>query len=256
LKAIIRYTLITALRDLLFIGLLVITIGAMFIAHFLGGTALSEQQQMILTYVAGSTRLILITGLVLFVCFHVKRAFDNKEIEVILSKPISRQKFIASYLLSFGILAIIVTIPTVMAIAAIAKPNIKGLLFWGGSLIFEGIMMVAFAMVSSLIMESGVAACLATLSFYCLSRMMGFFIMAIHHPKLLPSSGQAFNWLMDSILMLVSVVLPRLDLFGKTSWLVYGIEKSTDLWVFSIQSLVYVPLLLFMAIIDFKRKQF
>ena len=52
-----------------------------------------------------------------------------------------------------------------------------------------------------------------------------------------------------------AMLLPRLDLFGKTSWLLYGFEMQ-GLWAFVLQSAVYVPLLLMMAMYDFTRRQF
>jgi ABC-type transport system involved in multi-copper enzyme maturation permease subunit len=256
--SIIRYTLITAFRDLLFIGLLGIILLAMTVSTFLGGTALTEQDQMTIAYMAGTTRLILATGLILFVCFHVKRSFDNKEIEVILSKPISRSSFIFSYWLAFAVLSIILTIPVTIFVGIFTKVNITGLIYWGLSLICEGIMVIAFALVSSLILRSAVASALSCLCFYFLSRMMGFFVAAIHNPfnTKLPSAGYIIDWICEWFLQLVSVILPRLDLFGKTSWLIYGVNNLSDVMVFPIQSLVYIPLLLAMAIFDFKRKQF
>jgi ABC-type transport system involved in multi-copper enzyme maturation permease subunit len=255
--SIIRYTLITALRDFLFIGLLGVILLAMFVSSFLGATAISEQDQMTISYLAGTSRLILIIGLVLFVCFHVKRSFDNKEIEVILSKAISRTSFIFSYWLAFALLSLLVTIPVTVFVFIFTKPNIVGLFYWGVSLVCEGVMIIAFALVSSLIMRSAVASALSTLCFYFLSRMMGFFIAAIHNPfnTNIPSD-HVLNWLSEWVLLLVSTILPRLDLFGKTSWLIYGISNISDILIFPLQSLIYIPLMLLMAIFDFKRKQF
>lgn len=261
--SIIRYTMITALRDFLFIGLLGLILVAMFISHFLGNTALVEQNQMTLSYMGSITRLILITGLILFVCFHVRRSFDNKEIEVILSKSISRTKFITSYWLAFAILSLIVTIPVTILICGFAETNHSGLLFWSISLMLEGLMMVAFAMLSALIMNSAVTSALSSLGFYFISRMMGFFVATIYNrPGQVTLSfdnftwGNSLNWLSEQILVLCSTLLPRLDLFGKTSWLIYGISDKKELVIFFLQSIIYIPLLLAVANFDFKRKQF
>ncbi|MFN7038151.1 MAG: hypothetical protein ACK4OM_01080 [Alphaproteobacteria bacterium] len=254
--SIIRFTLITAIRDLLFIGLLAVILTAMFISCFLGSTALVEQDQMTLAYMAGSTRLILVVGLVLFVCFHVRRSFDNKEIEVILTKPISKNLFVISYWLAFALLSVIITVPIVVIVAALKIANFNGLTFWGISLILEGIMIVAFAMLSALIMKSAVASALSTLSFYFLSRMMGFFVATVSNFPTSFSLASLPKWGSESILKLVSTILPRLDLFGKTSWLVHGISNAGEINIFLLQSLVYIPLLLAIIIFDFKRKQF
>lgn len=259
--SIIRYTLITALRDLLFIGLLATVLLAIYISNFLGGTALAEQEQMTLSYLAGSVRLIVTVGLILFVCFHVRRSFDNKEIEVIISKPISRGSFILAYWLAFALLSVIVNVSVITFITMLTKPNSTGLLYWGCSLLCEGIMVVAFAMLSSLIMRSAVASALSSLCFYIISRMMGFFVAMINQtPGALrfemPNSDGAVDYFSNWILYLVSTVLPRLDLFAKSSWLIYGVKETHDLFFFPLQSLVYIPFLLAMALYDFRKKQF
>lgn len=251
--AIIRYTLLTALRDWLFIGLLLFIIVSVSVSVFLGSTALVEQHQMTLSYVAGSTRLILILGLVLFVCFHVRRSFENREIELILSRPISRTSFVLSYWTGFAVLAVTLIIP-ILTVIAFLKPEGAGLLYWGTSVLAESAIIVAFALVSSLILTSAVSAVLATLAFYLLSRMMGFFVATITLPTQVV--GLRLEQWMEMVLKGVSIILPRLDLYGKSAWLIYGVDKIEALWVYQVQSLIYIPLLLAMAIFDFKRKQF
>lgn len=256
--SIIRYTLLTALRDLLFIGLFVIVLGAVAISFMLGSTALIEQEQMVISYIAGSVRLILITGLILFICFHVRRSFENKEIDLTLSRPISRTAIIIAYWLGFTLLAFMLSIPVIATIGLVTKVNLQGLQFWGFSLLCETALITAFALVSALIMQSAVTSALSCLGFYLMARMMGFFILTT---KAMPASldgnlDTKITWLMEKTLTVISITFPRLDLFGKTSWLIYGIDNALHLWIVPIQSLIFIPLLLSVAVFDFKRKQF
>lgn len=254
---IIRYTLLTALRDRLFIGLFAATLTAVMLSFFLGSTALVEQDQMTIAYAAGSARITVITGLVLFICFHVRRSFDNKEIDIILSRPLSRVAFVLSYWAGFVVLSILLILPVILMVWMFTKPDSAGLLYWGASLIAEGMLISAFALVASLIMRSAVASVLACAAFYLLSRMMGFFVMMVSRPISFSADIEAkTNFILTWMLKVISVILPRLDLYGKTSWLLYGTHAIHDLWLFQVQSLVYIPLLLGMAIWDFKRKQF
>lgn len=254
--SIIRHTLITALRDYLFIGLVATLLVAVFISCFLGSTAIVEQEQMTLSYMAGSTRLINVIGLILFVCFHVRRAFDNKEIEVTLTKPISKAKFVIAYWFAFALLAIIMSAILITIIASLNLIKIKALSIWSLSLLFESIMIIAFAMLSALIMRGAVTAALSSMCFYFVARMMGFFIATIDHLPHSFSFENLFHWCSESVLRAVSIILPRLDLFGKTSWLIYDSAGSQELILILTQSLVYIPLLLAVIIFDFKRKQF
>ncbi len=255
MKTIIRYTMITASRDWLFIGLGLIIFMAYGLSVFTGSTALVEQQQMSLAYFAGSSRIILVTGLIVFVCFHVRRSFENREIESILSKPISRSEFVISYWLGFAILAFIAVIPVVIIIALLQTPDILGLLYWGISIGLEISIIVAFALLTALIMNSAVSAVLSCFSFYLISRLMGFFMIAMDNPGSLMGTGQ-WGWLLEYVMQAISMIIPRLDMFAKSQWLIYGVENQADLWIFPAQALVYIPLILAVAIYDFKRKQF
>jgi ABC-type transport system involved in multi-copper enzyme maturation permease subunit len=252
---IIRYTLITALRDWLFIGLFVIISAAIAISMFLASTALVEQQQMAIAYAAGTSRVIVIGGLIIFVSFHVRRLFENREIEVILSRPMSRGKFVVAYWVGFVVLGIIMAFPLIIALEVLTKPNEIGLLYWGSSLILEIALIMAFALVSALILRSAVTSVLSSFGFYALARMMGFFTATIHVPTALIKSAD-FSRIMQFVLEAVSVVLPRLDLFGETNWLVYGLNQAENIWVYAVQSAIYIPLLLALAVFDFQRKQF
>lgn len=254
MKTIIRYTLLTALRDWLFIGLVLLVGMAYGLSVFTGSTALVEQSQMSIAYFAGSSRLVLMVGLIVFVCFHVRRLFDNREIESMLSKPISRTEFVFSYWFGFLILAIIAVVPVVIIMESIYRPNNAGLAYWVASLILELAVVLAFALVSSLILRSAVSAVMASFSFYLISRLMGFFVIAIEQHSLMTTGG--WGQVMALVLKYISSVIPRLDLYAKSSWLIYGVDGQMDLWVFQVQSIVFIGLLLSMAVFDFKRKQF
>lgn len=255
MNTIIRFTLLTAMRDWLFIGLFIAVMAAYGLSVFMGSTALVEQSQMSLAYFAGASRIILVTGLIIFVCFHVRRSFENREIESILSKPISRAEFVIAYWIGFAVLAALAVIPSIVIIALLNKPDALGLAYWGSSLIMEISLVLAFALVAALIMRSAVSAVMACFGFYFISRLMGFFIAAMSNTSSLMGEGKTGD-IMQAILKVISTVTPRLDLFAKSSWLIYGVNGQNDLWVFQIQSFVYIFFLLSMAIFDFKRKQF
>ena len=110
------------------------------------------------------------------------------------------------------------------------------------------------ALFFALILGSPVTSARAAIGFYVFARTSGAVLGILSGSWLDLSStfavfaGWAFR--------ILSTVIPRLDLFGQTSWLVYGFEGSALDWAAVLQTLVYVPLLLAMAIYDFQRKQF
>jgi len=207
---------------------------------------------MVISYAAGSSRLIMMIGLIVFVCFHVRRAFDNREIELILSRPISRHAFIFSYWLGFAVLSALIVLPIALAIAFLARLQTLGTLYFAASLLCESFIIVAFALFISLIVKSAVGAVMACFGFYFLSRMMGFFLVLIENSHTNPIS---LNGLLEKLLYVLSIIVPRLDQFAQSKWLVYGPE-GMHLHFFLIQTIVYIPFLLLLAIADFRNKQF
>ena len=104
-------------------------------------------------------------------------------------------------------------------------------------------------------MKSAVASVMSTFCFYLVSRLMGFFMIAMDNPASLMTSGK-FGSILEAVMRFISTIIPRLDMFAKSEWLIYGVSDQADLWIFPVQALVFILLLLAVAVFDFKRKQF
>ena len=255
MKTLFKFILLTGLRDKLYLSLLLILTGIFGLSNLVGFSALSEEGQMQLVYFSFLSRVVIVCGMTLFICFYINKEFENKEIDFILAKPISRNAFVLSYWGSFNLISLILIIPVVFVAWFFNKPNLVGLLWWSISVILELMLVSTFAIVSSLILKSAVVSVLASFSFYFISRMMGFFVYSISIPKDIASfkSSSGFS---EGLLKIISVVFPRLDLFGKSEWLLYGIKNIKDIYIVLIQSFIYIALMLFIAFNDFRRKQF
>lgn len=254
MKAILKYILLTAARDWLFIGLFISVMACAGISFFLGSTALSEQNMMQLAFISGATRLILVIGMILFICFHIRRSFENREIEFIISRPISRSTFLFAYFFSFLVLSLLLLLPIVALIYILFRPDFVGVLGWGLSVFCELVLLSTFSILASLILKSAVSAVLGCFGFYIISRIMGYAVSTIIIPAQLNNVN--FNVSLEIILKALSSLLPRLDQFAQSKWLVYGSMDISDVSFFVIQSVIYVSLILFMSIHDFSKKQF
>lgn len=248
----IRYILLTAMRDWLFWVLLIGVLCAASIAGLLGSTAFLESQEMTITYAAGSSRVMLMLGLIVFVCFHVRQAFDTKEIDVILSRPIARGNLVIAYWLGFMLVAFFLLLPIVAIIGLIGAPNPAGFAFWALSLFMEASIVVSLALFSAFALRSAVTSVLGCMGLYVVSRMMVFFVMTAENPMFSNLKYIGLRFLLQGI----SAVVPRLDFFGKSEWLVYGLKLTAEWHLFVLQAVIFVPLLLIASILDFKRKQF
>jgi ABC-type transport system involved in multi-copper enzyme maturation permease subunit len=248
----IRYILITALRDWFFLGLLFGVICATLISATLGSTAFLEEKEMTITYAAGSCRLILMVGLIVFVCFHIRHAFDSKEIDVILSRPISRANLVIAYWLGFAFVSLLLVVPVIGIVGYLGVLSWEGYAGWALSLLLESFLVVALALFSALALRSAVTSVLACMGFYVLSRMMAFFVITSQAGMFNETKYILFKW----ALVAISTIVPRLDFFAKTEWLVYGFDSSRDWSVYLWQAAIFIPLLVLASIADFRRKQF
>lgn len=250
---IIKYILLTGLRDKLYLGIFITLLAAFSLSIFLGSTVLIEANQTTAAYIAGTSRAVIIVGMILFVCLSINRAFANKEVEFILAKNISREQFILSYLIGFLLTAIMIILPLIIAILTVVKVDKIGIITWSLSLFAEMWIVISFAILTSLILKNPFSSILATLAFYLISRLMGIFVLAISLPQDLI---QVKNSLLPSILKIISLAFPRLDLFTQSDWLAYGVTDFSRIKIIALQSLIYIALMLFMAFSDFRRKEF
>jgi hypothetical protein len=254
MKSVLKYILLTAARDRLYMGLFVILVAAFGISAVLGYTSMVEESKASIVFIAGSSRLIFVVGMILFTCFHIRKSFDNKEIEFILSKCVSRYNLILTYFVGFVLVALFILIPISLALL-LAKANVVGLIVWTISMLFEIFIVISFAILTSLILKSAVASILATLGFYILARMMAFFVLMIDIPDALIDFN-TLNNISKSALKILSLAFPRLDMFTKSEWLIYGVSDYKLVVIIVIQSLIYIPLMTFMSFFDFGKKQF
>jgi len=234
----IRYIILTALRDWLFAGLMLAVLACVLISHMLGGIALIENQEMTLAYASMAARGVIVAGLIIFACFHVRNAFDTKEIDVFLSRPITRMNLVLSYWLGFATVSIGLVIPAVILIALQGVIDVNGFVFWSFSLLVECWLTVAISILAAFSIASPVTSALVTLGIYIVARMTGFFIA------------------ISSINPIFTNILPRIDFFAKSEWLIYGVQDNADLKLFLLQACIYIPILIFFAIAGFRRKQF
>ncbi len=234
--------------------LLVGILAAGVIAHMLGTTAPVNTRELTVSYSSNAARIMIVTGLIIFVCSHLHNAFHTHEIDVFLSRPITRTKLILSYWVGFAYVALIHASAVIVLLAWQDVVNWKGFILWSVSLLLECWLVVAIALFSAFTLRSNVAAVLASMGFYILARMMIFFIAATRTAFLF--ENQWLNNIVIYILKGVSIIMPRLDFFAHDEWLISGAKHAADLEVFVIQTVIFIPLLILATMADFNKKQF
>ncbi|AEP09851.1 hypothetical protein [Micavibrio aeruginosavorus] len=249
----IQYVLTAAVRDRIVLALLLVVAVGASLSLFLGSAALIEDQVFALVFSAGGLRFAAVAGLVLFVVFHMRRSFDSKDVDYLLSRPISRTGFLVSHAVAFSVLAVAVAAVVGGTLMAMVPAAIgAGHALWVFSLAVELIIVVNVALFFSMVLPGAAAGTLAVFGFYVLARIIGQ-LLGIANKAFLGDDLSILGILMNAI----SVVIPRLDLMAQTTWLVYGTENSSIGYGFvALQGLVFTGLVLVAGLVDLRRRQF
>jgi len=247
----IKYIFKAALRDRLILSLITMLIIGASLSVFFGSSAVIEQDRFTIVFAGGALRLIGIMGLVLFVTSFLRRSAESRDIEFLLTRPIGRVEFILSYALGFAGLAVCTGLAQTLFMYGLG-PHLfnAGTMLWCFSVILENIIVVIVGMFFALVLSSAASASMVTFAFYVLGRMMGEILGIIDSGK--AQTAEALEFTMQ----VVSVLMPRLDLMGQTSWLLYGYDGGISYGFLLAQAAVFCVLVLMASLIDILMRQF
>ncbi|GJL84518.1 MAG: hypothetical protein DHS20C02_02930 [Micavibrio sp.] len=248
----VTYVLTAALRDKLLLSLLILLVLGASMSVFIGSSAVIEQDRFSVVFAGGGLRVASVLGLVLFVVFFVRRSFENKDVEFLLSRPIGRIQFLLSLATAFSLLGILMGAAVGATLYALS-PHLfaQGHILWVVSLMVENMIMVNAALFFSMFLSSASTAAMVTFTFYILSRMMGQIL------GIIDAGGRLFDFGPMSIaIQMISAVTPRLDLMAQTSWLVYGAGDEIGFIYIIIQGLVFSTLIILASLLDLVFRKF
>lgn len=256
-KSLVLYVILAAIRDKVFISFLAMIAVGISLSVFLGSSAVLEKDQFAAVFVSSGLRLASVTCLVLFIVFYIRRSYEDRDVEYMLTKPVSRFSYSLSHIIAFTVLSLFATVFVSLAVyyqmpsAVDGVGNYNGLVYWCSSLFVELIIMSSVAFFFAMVLKSAVSASLITLAFYVLSRLIGQILGIVEAP------GQfGFMQVLEQVMLFISIFVPRLDLMGQSSWLLYGLDDSINLFFIFGQGLVFCFLVFIATMVDFVRKQF
>ncbi len=250
----VSYVLRAAIRDKILIALVLAMLVGTSFSIFLGSAAVIEKGQFAGVFAASGLRLAGVAGLVLFAVFYVRRSFESRDIEFLLSRPVSRTQLLLSFSAAFSLLALVTGLAEGACIAMLAPDMLDpGALLWVTSIIVENIIMVNVALFFALFLSSPASCTMACFGFYMLARLMGQLLGIIDTGT---TGGLPAATVLARIVEIISAVTPRLDLMGQTSWLIYGPDKGIGYAFLLGQGVIFTALVLVAARIDLARRIF
>jgi hypothetical protein len=227
---------LSALRDRVWLSLWLLMVLVALLAFLFGAMAMVEQHETIIIFASSSLRLTGCLVVILYMSFVIQRQRDHKEIEAYLVRPLARWQLLFSYwLCSLVLIGLVVSSSiVVMVIWGVAW---RPLLIWSSSFALELSMVASFTVACSLVLRHNVAAILSTLAFYMLARMSGYFLLMLEQFILAGKVKSVFGISANSVLSYIIYIVPRLDLFTRSEWLLSVADHPLPLSLLGLQTI-------------------
>lgn len=219
---------------------------------FAGQLGLTEQQRIAIAIAAPLARILAVLVVIVLIVATLAREASERSRQLALSAAISREAWIVAKWSSFIVMAGVTALACGVAIGLLApdSSNAQAALSWTASLALELSVVASIALTVSLAIPQVAAATLATLAIYTASRVIGVILLLDSRSS---SDAPALGALIDWPLQMLGLLLPRLDLFARTDWLIGAPVEA--LGAQAVQAAIYCALMLAVASFDFCRQE-
>jgi hypothetical protein len=243
-----RYTVLEALRNRMLPLVLVILGIGLGLAFFLKQVALTETREIQVAFLAATFRLTAVFVVCAFIVTSQVREVTDKVLELLLSRALPRPAYffgkLAGHLTCALLLAVLLSLPLYF----LANP--ASVAAWSVSLFCELAIVAAASLFCVLTLNHVVASLAAMFGFYLLARSIA--VLQLIGGSRATADGTWFAKAANGTLNAMAYVLPRLDSFTDTGWVVYGTSAPLA-WIL-LQSVIYTGLLACAALFDLYRK--
>lgn len=251
-KTIAKYTCLEAVRNRLPVLLLIIGFIVWGLTGFIGELTVTETSQIQASFMGFIARFFAVLIIIMMVISSCSREFSDKTINVVLSLPYPRYQYYLGKLAGFILLAMATAL--FFSIPLFFYADFNQVIIWYFSLSLEMIIVSAAALLFMISLGSMTSAFTLTIAFYLLSRSIQTIILISKSPIM--EDHSLLRSFMDFLLTSIAWLLPSLNQFARSDWLVYGGANHSDLIANLVQTAIYVSFLLLVALIDIYRKNF
>jgi ABC-type transport system involved in multi-copper enzyme maturation permease subunit len=222
---------------------------ALGLAAFLSQVAVTESLALQASIVAALLRACAVFLIAAHVASSTLRELNDRELERMLSLPLSRSTQYLGRLAGFAVCG--VALAAACAAPLLLWASAGRVALWGLSLACESALVAAAALFFSITLAQLVPAIAATAGLYLLARSMAAIQMMASGP-LADSSlpHELARWAVEGIALL----LPRLDAMTRTAWLLYDAPQAADYAAGLAGLMLYVGLLIAAGLFDFHRR--
>ena len=247
-----RFTLIESIKNRLFTVVLLGIICLFGLTQFIGELAVTETTQIQSAITGMILRLFAVFITCIFVITSTIREFNDKGLELIISLPVDRYSYLAGKMLGFCLLAVFIAIIVCIPLALIDTTS--QLILWCFSLICELWILTALSLLCLITFKNVTTAFSSVVAFYLLARTISTIQLMGDSPIL--GTAAISHKIINVVVDIIATLLPELDQFSKTEWLVYGGGGGSEYMFVAGQTIIYVVLLFAAACFDLNRKNF
>jgi ABC-type transport system involved in multi-copper enzyme maturation permease subunit len=244
------FTVLEALRNRLLWLVIIVIIAAFALSEFAGELAITESNEVQSSLLAATLRLFSVFVVSLFVITSMVREFNDKGFELVLSLPIARATYYFGKLIGFSVLAAVIAV--LISLVLLLHAPVAQVVLWGASLICELWIITALSLLCMFTFNQITPAFSAVMAFYILSRSVSAIQLIGQSPLL--ESGTLSQNVINKIVDGIAFILPSLDQFTLTGWLIYHTGQWNVLGPIFAQTVIYVGLLVSAGLFDLYRK--
>jgi len=267
-----RFTLLEALRTrlpwIVVIIFALLSLGSVFVQHL----AVTESDRVQIGFLAASARMAAMFVLSLHLAGSMVREFSDKVVDLLLSLALPRAGYYLGKLLGFSGIAVAIAALATLTIFAVALLGMVGakffthsssttlsalasspdLVLWGLSLAMELMLIAALTLFCVITFAHIMPAISFVVAFYMLARSISAVRLLSTSQLLAPNDWN--NRAMVRLVETLAWLLPDLDRFASTAWLLEQNGSLTALGLNGVQALIYGSLLLGAGLFDLYRK--
>ena len=252
IATIARYTLLEAVRTRLPHVTAAVVVLLAVASAFIGALAITEAGRMQLGVYAATVRVAAVFIAAMHVLGSMTREFNDKGLDMALALDLPRSHYMLGKLAGFLLAGIAIAALAATPLAVIAPAELA--LKWGLSLGLEIGIVMALALFCTVTFRQPLAAASFVVAFYLLARTLTAIRLMSAHPVVGVDSPvhHASQLLAEGL----ALVIPALDGWTRTAWLVSEPPAWSALAALLGQSLLYIALLAAAAMFDFYRRNF
>ena len=247
-----RNTVLEALRTRLPLLTAVIA-GALFTASFfIREIAITDSVRFQTAFYAAAVRFAAVFVAALYVIASIAREFQDKGLDIALALDLPRSNYILGKLAGFIAIAVAIAVVLSLPLLPFASPD--AVAQWSLSLAFELAIVVALSLFCVITFNQLMPAASFVLAFYVLARAL----TAIRLIGANPISGgeelshHVMRWMVEGL----ALVMPPLDQWTQTAWLVDHAGAWPALAAIGAQCMLFLVVLAAAAVFDLQRKNF